>query len=54
MRAANGIHELLDKDGNWLKSEEEIQNEILLYKKLQGTASKNLVVIDREIMRAER
>ena len=36
----NGVYELLDKDGKWLKIGEEIQNEIIqFYQNIQGTSA---------------
>ena len=51
----NGIYELLDKDGKWIKTRDEIQHEIKhFYQNLQGMVAKNLVVIDRDTMREGR
>ena len=54
-RAAKSIYELLDRDGKWLKTEGEIQHEITqFYRNLQGATTKNLVMLDKDIMRKGR
>nr|QIA97950.1 hypothetical protein AP_R.00g000460-v1.0.a3 [Amaranthus palmeri] len=50
--SSNSIHELQDRDGNWISKSQEIHNEITqFYKGLQGTATPNLEGIDSRVMR---
>lgn len=54
-RAANGINKLLERDGKWLKIKGEIHYEITQFdQNLQGTTIKNLMVVDRDIIRKGR
>ncbi|CAO2816302.1 unnamed protein product [Amaranthus hypochondriacus] len=51
-RASNSIFELQDKEGKWLKTTQEIQNEITnFYQNLQGSETNILEVINRVTMR---